>query len=46
MLALTGLELNTPRQVFPNGTLLIEGDKILAAGPEACAPIPKGLRDL
>lgn len=46
MLALTGLELYTPRQVFPNGTLLIEGDKIVAAGPEACAPIPSQARRL
>lgn len=46
MLALTELELYTPRQVFPNGTLLLDGDKIVTAGPDAGLPIPRQARRL
>ncbi len=41
MLALTSLEIHTPEEILPDGTLLIEGEKIVACGPSTSMQIPE-----
>ena len=46
MLILTELELYTPRQVIPDAMLVIEGDRIMHAGPANGVPIPRHAQHL
>ena len=46
MLALTEIEVYTPRQVFADAVLLIDGDKIAACWPAAGVPLPDAARGL